>query len=107
MIWSSISSDGNASAVMRDHASAIEAATATNIWHIAFTSIVDTDELSPFYFSHVYRDAARRLAVCGVSSTILRCGLFRLYSQTLACAESNVGSAYAAHRTWSGCTDLA
>jgi hypothetical protein len=46
-----ISSDGNASAVMRHHANAIEAATATNIRHITFTSIVDTDELSPFYFS--------------------------------------------------------
>jgi NAD(P)H dehydrogenase (quinone) len=42
-----ISSDGNASAVMRHHANAIEAATATNIRHITFTSIVDTDELSP------------------------------------------------------------
>jgi NAD(P)H dehydrogenase (quinone) len=56
-----ISSDGDASAVMRHHANAIEAATATNIRHITFTSIVDTDELSPFYFSAVYRDAERRL----------------------------------------------
>ena len=71
-----ISSDGNASAVMRHHANAIEAATATNIRHITFTSIVDTDELSPFYFSPVYRDAERRLAVCSVPSTILRCGLY-------------------------------
>jgi hypothetical protein len=39
-----ISSDGDASAVMRHHADAIEAATATNIRHITFTSIVDTDE---------------------------------------------------------------
>src|ERR1700732_3879241 len=58
-----ISSDGDASAVMRHHAKAIEAAAATNIRHITFTSIVDTDELSPFYFSPVYRDAERRLAV--------------------------------------------
>jgi NAD(P)H dehydrogenase (quinone) len=100
-----ISSDGNASAVMRHHANAIEAATATNIRHITFTSIVDTDELSPFYFSPVYRDAERRLAVCGVPSTILT--IFRLYSQTLACAEPNVGRACATHRTWSGCADLA
>ena len=39
-----ISSDGDASAVMRHHANALEAATATNSRHIAFTSIVDTDE---------------------------------------------------------------
>ena len=58
-----ISSDGDASAVMRHHANAIEAATATNIRHITFTSIVDTDELSPFYFSPAYRDAERRLVV--------------------------------------------
>jgi len=71
-----ISSDGDASAVTRHHANAIEAATATNIRHITFTSIVDTDELSPFYFSPAYRDAERRLAVCSVPSTILRCGLY-------------------------------
>ena len=70
-----ISSDGDASAVMRHHANAIEAATATHP-HITFTSIVDTDELSPFYFSPVYRDAERQLAVCSVPSTILRCGLY-------------------------------
>jgi uncharacterized protein YbjT (DUF2867 family) len=40
-----ISSDGDASAVMRHHANAIEAATATNIRHITFTSIVDTSRL--------------------------------------------------------------
>ena len=57
-----ISSDGDASAVMRHPANAIEAATATNIRHITFTSIVDTDELSPFYFSPAYQDAERRLA---------------------------------------------
>ena len=41
-----ISSDGDASAVMRHHANAIEAATAANIRHITFTSIVDTDDVS-------------------------------------------------------------
>jgi NAD(P)H dehydrogenase (quinone) len=71
-----ISSDGDASAVIRHHANAIEAAAATNIRHITFTSIIDTDALSPFYFSPVYRDAERRLAACGVPSTILRCGLY-------------------------------
>jgi len=71
-----ISSDGDASAVMRHHANAIEAAAATSIRHITFTSIVDTDELSPFYFSPVYRDAEHRLAGCGEPSTILRCGLY-------------------------------
>ena len=88
---------------MRHHANAIEAATATNIRHITFTSIVDTDELSPFYFSPAYRDAERRLAVCSVPSTILRCGLY----SDFWLLPSNVGRACATHRTWSGCTDLA
>jgi NAD(P)H dehydrogenase (quinone) len=70
-----ISSDGDASAVMRHHANAIEAAAATNIRHITCTSIADTDELSRFYFSPIYRDPERRPAVCSVPSTILRCGL--------------------------------
>jgi hypothetical protein len=43
-----ISRDGDASAVMRHHANAIESATAANI---TFTGIVDPVELSPFYFS--------------------------------------------------------
>jgi NAD(P)H dehydrogenase (quinone) len=103
-----ISSDGAASAVMRHHANAIEAATATNIRHISFTSIVDTDELSPFYFSPVYREAERRLAVCSVCLQLPQMWpIFRLYSQTLPCPELNVGRACATLRTWSGCTDLA
>src|SRR5215813_10178255 len=50
-----ISSDGDASAVMRHHANVIEAA-ASGIGHITFTSIVDVEESSPFYISPVYRD---------------------------------------------------
>jgi NAD(P)H dehydrogenase (quinone) len=71
-----VSSDGDACAVMRHHANAIEAAMAADIRHIVFTSIVDIDASSPFYFSPVYRDAERRLAACDVPSTILRCGLY-------------------------------
>src|SRR5215470_15407534 len=52
-----ISSDGDARAVMRHHANVIEAAAASGIRHITFTSIVDVEESSPFYFSPVYRDA--------------------------------------------------
>jgi|HubBroStandDraft_6_1064221.scaffolds.fasta_scaffold518374_1 NAD(P)H dehydrogenase (quinone) len=71
-----ISSDGEASAVMRHHRNVIDAASASGVRHIVFTSIVDTDERSPFYFSPVYRDAERRLVACGVPSTIVRCGLY-------------------------------
>ncbi|CAD5247377.1 conserved hypothetical protein [Bosea sp. 62] len=71
-----ISSDGDANAVMRHHANAIEAAAAAGARHIVFTSIVDVDDRSPFYFAPVYRDAERRLAACGVPTTILRCSLY-------------------------------
>jgi NAD(P)H dehydrogenase (quinone) len=71
-----ISSDGDANAVMRHHANAIEAARAAGVRHIIFTSIVDIDRASPFYYAPAYRDAERRLAACGVPSTILRCGLY-------------------------------
>lgn len=71
-----ISSDGAADAVMRHHANAITAATAAGVRHITFTSIIDVDETSPFYYASAYRDAERRLAASGVPSTILRCGLY-------------------------------
>ncbi|UDL89281.1 NAD(P)H-binding protein [Mesorhizobium sp. PAMC28654] len=71
-----ISSDGDAKTVMRHHANVIETAGAARLRHITFTSIVDTDASSPFYFAPVYRDAEQRLAACGVPSTIVRCGLY-------------------------------
>ena len=71
-----ISSDGAADMVMRHHAYAIEAAAAAGARHIVFTSIIDVDDRSPFYFAPVYRDAERRLAACSVPTTILRCGLY-------------------------------
>ena len=95
-----ISSDGNASAVMRHHANAIEAATATNIQQIAFTSIVNTVELSPYYFSPVYRDAERRLAVCGVPLTTGREP--ESFRDLLLRATSGVRIALPARRSVSG-----
>ncbi|UVK51455.1 NAD(P)H-binding protein [Mesorhizobium sp. AR02] len=71
-----ISSDGHADTVMRHHANAINAATAAGVRHITFTSIVDIGEASPLYYAPAYRDAERRLATCGVPSTVLRCGLY-------------------------------
>ena len=71
-----ISSDGEADTVMRHHANAIDAAAAAGIRHITFTSIIDIDERSPFYYAPVYRDAERRLERSGVPSTVLRCGLY-------------------------------
>lgn len=71
-----ISSDGDGRDVIRHHANVIDAAVAQRVSSIVFTSIVDVDSASPFYYAPVYRDAERRLADSAVSSTILRCGLY-------------------------------
>ncbi|TPJ70171.1 NmrA family NAD(P)-binding protein [Mesorhizobium sp. B2-7-1] len=95
-----ISSDGAANAVRRHHANVIEAAAAVAVGHIVFTSILDTGELSPFYFSSVYRDTERQLAHCGVPSTVLACGLyseFILDSWLLPCAASGELALPASH----------
>lgn len=71
-----VASDGDGRDVMRHHANVIDAAAASGIEHIVFTSIVDIDETSSFYFAPVYRDAELRLARSGLNCTILRCGLY-------------------------------
>lgn len=71
-----IASDGDGRDVMRHHAAVIAAAAAAGIRHVVFTSIVDVEANSPFYYVPVYRDAERRLAESGLSHTILRCGLY-------------------------------
>jgi len=71
-----ISGDGYARAVMRHHANIISAATAAGLRHITFTSIVDVEPRSPFYYAPVYRDAERRLEDGGIPTAIIRCGLY-------------------------------
>lgn len=71
-----VSSDGDANSVVRHHANVIESAVASGIRHIVFTSIIDCDAASPFYFASVYDDTERRLLASGIGSTILRCGLY-------------------------------
>jgi hypothetical protein len=71
-----ISSDGDARAVMRHHANIISAATAASLRHITFTSIIDVERRSPFYYAPVYRDAKPRLEDSSVPSTIVRCSLY-------------------------------
>ena len=71
-----IASDGDGRDVMRHHAAVIAAAAAAGTGHVVFTSIVDVEAGSPFYYVPVYRDAERRLAETGLSHTIVRCGLY-------------------------------
>lgn len=71
-----ISGDGNGRDVLRQHANVIDAVAMRNVSSIVFTSIIDIDSESPFYYAPVYRDAERRLSDSAVNSTILRCGLY-------------------------------
>ena len=71
-----VASDGFAQDMIRHHAQVIDAANRSAIAHTVFTSIVDVDESSPFYFAPAYRDAERRLKSARFSSAILRCGLY-------------------------------
>ena len=71
-----VASDGRADDIVRHHANVIDAAAACDVGHVVFTSIVDIDDASPFYYASVYRDAERRLRACGAAWTILRCGLY-------------------------------
>jgi len=71
-----VARDGDARAVMRQHANAIDAATTAGVGRIVFMSITDVEPSSAFYFTPVYRDAERRLLASGTKWTVLRCGLY-------------------------------
>jgi hypothetical protein len=71
-----VASDGDARDVLRHHANVIDAAAATGIKRVIFTSILDIEETSRFYYTPVYRDAERRLTESGLNCTILRCSLY-------------------------------
>jgi len=71
-----ISSDGAGRNVLRHHGNVLDAAIARRVSSIIFTSIVDIESSSPFYYTPVYRDAEKRLADRAPTATILRCGLY-------------------------------
>jgi NAD(P)H dehydrogenase (quinone) len=71
-----VASDGFADDVLRQHANVIAAAHRSPIAHVVFTSIIDVERGSPFYFAPVYRDAERRLKSARFASSIIRCGLY-------------------------------
>lgn len=71
-----VASDGFANDMIRQHAHVIDAVNRSAITRIVFTSIVDVEDGSPFYFAPVYRDAEKRLKNARFASSILRCGLY-------------------------------
>lgn len=71
-----VASDGFADNMTRQHANVIDAADRQGIAHVVFTSIVDIEAPSPFYYAAVYRDAERRLKASRCAAAIIRCGLY-------------------------------
>ena len=71
-----IAGDGFADDMLRQHANVIAAANRGRVEHVVFTSIIDVEEGSPFYFAPVYRDAERRLKAARFGCSIVRCGLY-------------------------------
>jgi NAD(P)H dehydrogenase (quinone) len=62
--------------MLRQHANVIAAANRSAIEQVVFTSIVDIEENSPFYYAPVYRDAEQKLSTSRFASLIIRCGLY-------------------------------
>jgi NAD(P)H dehydrogenase (quinone) len=71
-----VASDGDGRRVMPQHATVIDAAAAAGVGRIVFTTIIDTEATSPFYYAPVYRDTERRLAESGIPYSLVRCGLY-------------------------------
>lgn len=71
-----VAGDGFAEDMIRQHANVIAAAERQAIAHVVFTSIVDVEDGSPFYYAEVYRDAERRLRASRCAAAIIRCGLY-------------------------------
>jgi NAD(P)H dehydrogenase (quinone) len=71
-----VASDGFADDMLRQHANVIAAVDRSPIAHVVFTSIVDVEPDSPFYFAPVYHDAEHRLKSAHFASSIIRCGLY-------------------------------
>ncbi|QIG47426.1 NAD(P)H-binding protein [Nordella sp. HKS 07] len=71
-----VAGDGFAGDMMRQHANVIDAAERQRIAHVVFTSIVDIEDSSPFYYATVYRDAEQRLEASRFAVAIIRCGLY-------------------------------
>lgn len=71
-----VAGDGFADDMIRQHANVIAAAERRGIAHVVFTSIIDVEDGSPFYYAAVYRDAERRLKASRCATAIIRCGLY-------------------------------
>ena len=71
-----ISSDGNGDRVSAQHRTVIDAAASTGVQEITYTSIVDIDPYSCFYFAGVHAQTEEYLARTGVRHRILRNGLY-------------------------------
>ena len=74
-----ISSDGVAESVRRHHRNVVTAAVDTGVDHVVYTSIVDVDPDSRFYYASGHRETEALLAAAGVDSCLARTSIFADY----------------------------
>jgi NAD(P)H dehydrogenase (quinone) len=83
-----VASDGFANDMLRQHANVIAAANRSAIMQVVFTSIVDIEESSPFYYAPVYRDAEQKLKASRFASSIIRWASTAISSSVTGCRMS-------------------
>ena len=71
-----IPSDGEAKAVINQHANIVSAISASTVPLTVFIGIVDIGDHSPFYFAPVYRLTEQMLRDAGLPHSNLRCNLY-------------------------------
>ena len=71
-----IPSDGEAKAVINQHANIVSAISASTMPLTVFIGIVDIGDHSPFYFAPVYRLTEKLLRDAGLPHSVLRCNLY-------------------------------
>jgi NAD(P)H dehydrogenase (quinone) len=71
-----ISSDGVAETMRRHHENVVAAAVDAQVGHIVYTSIIDIDPASRFYYAAVHRDTEALLAASGIEHCLVRTSIF-------------------------------
>lgn len=74
-----ISSDGVAESVERHHRNVVAAAVEAGVDHVVYTSIVDVDPDSRFYYASGHRETEELLAAAGVDRCLARTSIFADY----------------------------
>ncbi|WP_199035151.1 NAD(P)H-binding protein [Glycomyces salinus] len=71
-----VSSDGRAETMARHHRNVIAAAVGAGVGHVVYTSILDVEPDSRFYYSPAHRETEARLAAAGIDHCLARTSIF-------------------------------